>query len=168
MQVMLDAKKAGKIRFIGASFRNGKKNEERYPDGFGYDCARFFLDWAVLDSIMLVYGALARKSEDMISSLARTGKGVIARGSVRRYRADFDELYEKARLRELSRSGEDSNSFLIRFSLTHPGLSAVLIGTSSISHLQANIFAAELGPLDQEVYTEAKKRLAACGIQPGN
>ena len=35
----------------------------------------------------------------------------------------------------------------IRFALTHPGMSTVLVGTSELAHLEAAIAAVERGPL---------------------
>ena len=53
--------------------------------------------------------------------------------------------------------------FVLRFTLSHPGLSSAIIGTSSLSHLTWNIAVAERGPLPAELYEKAKHRLVSVG-----
>ena len=50
--------------------------------------------------------------------------------------------------------------FLLRFTLSHPALSATIVGTAQPGHLHSNLAAAEAGPLPEDVYAEAKRRLA--------
>ncbi len=49
--------------------------------------------------------------------------------------------------------------FILRFTLSHPGLSTTIVGTASLDHLKGNIAVAEKGPLPADLYEEAKKRL---------
>ena len=49
--------------------------------------------------------------------------------------------------------------FVLRFTLSHPGLSSTIVGTSSPDHLLANLAIAEKGPLPADLYEEAKRRL---------
>jgi aryl-alcohol dehydrogenase-like predicted oxidoreductase len=49
--------------------------------------------------------------------------------------------------------------FVLRFTLSHPGLSTTIVGTASPDHLAANIAVAEKGPLPDDLYAEAKNRL---------
>ena len=49
--------------------------------------------------------------------------------------------------------------FVLRFTLSHPGLSTTIVGTSNPDHLAANITVAEKEPLPADLYEEAKKRL---------
>ena len=49
--------------------------------------------------------------------------------------------------------------FILRFTLSHPGLSSTIVGTSSMEHLRANVAFAEKGPLPADLYEEAKRRL---------
>jgi hypothetical protein len=49
--------------------------------------------------------------------------------------------------------------FVLRFTLSHPGLSTTIVGTSNPVHLASNIGVAEKGPLPADLYEEAKKRL---------
>ena len=49
--------------------------------------------------------------------------------------------------------------FTLRFTLSHPGLSTTIVGTSKPAHLAGNIAIAEQGPLPTDVYEEARRRL---------
>ena len=46
----------------------------------------------------------------------------------------------------------------LRFTLSHPGLSTTIVGTSRLDHLASNIAMAEKGPLPADLYEEAKRR----------
>jgi aryl-alcohol dehydrogenase-like predicted oxidoreductase len=50
--------------------------------------------------------------------------------------------------------------FMLRFTVSHPGLSTTIVGTANVDHLRANVAAAEKGPLPADVYAQAKLRLA--------
>jgi aryl-alcohol dehydrogenase-like predicted oxidoreductase len=56
---------------------------------------------------------------------------------------------------------------LIRFALAHPGIGAMIVGTSNPDHLAENVAAAGKGKLSDEVYAEAKRRLDAVGLTVG-
>ena len=49
--------------------------------------------------------------------------------------------------------------FVLRFTLSHPGLSTTIVGTANPGHLASNIATAEQGPLPADLYEEAKKLL---------
>jgi aryl-alcohol dehydrogenase-like predicted oxidoreductase len=51
--------------------------------------------------------------------------------------------------------------FTLRFTLSHPGLSSTIVGTSSLDHLAGNLAVAARGPLPADVYAEARRRLQA-------
>lgn len=53
--------------------------------------------------------------------------------------------------------------FVLRFTLSHPGLSSTIVGTSNIGHLRANLAIAAKGPLPADLYQEAKRRLPQAG-----
>jgi aryl-alcohol dehydrogenase-like predicted oxidoreductase len=50
--------------------------------------------------------------------------------------------------------------FVLRFTLSHPGLSSTIVGTSNLEHLRNNLSIAEKGPLPVDLYEEAKGRLS--------
>ena len=68
-------------------------------------------------------------------------------------RADLDDLLD----------GQGRTAFLLRFTLSHPGLDTTIVGTSSLEHLRANLAVAAQGPLPDDVVAETKRRLAAVG-----
>ena len=49
--------------------------------------------------------------------------------------------------------------FVLRFTLSHPGLSTTIVGTANPAHLAGNIAVAEQGPLPADLYDQAKKLL---------
>lgn len=157
-------KQQGKIRNIGCSFRNGRAGEDLYPSGYGYMCMKAFIDWTVIDTIQIVYGALTRRNEIAIQKGAEKGFGMIARGVLKKYSENYDVLFEQSMLRDLFEENEEKNSFLLRYALSHPSLTSVVVGTGNAKHLLDNIRTAEKGPLSQNVYDEAKRRLDAIGI----
>jgi aryl-alcohol dehydrogenase-like predicted oxidoreductase len=59
----------------------------------------------------------------------------------------------------LSEAGMSNMEFVLRFTLSHPGLSTMIVGTSNPVHLASNIAVADRGPLPADLYEEAKKRL---------
>ena len=67
-------------------------------------------------------------------------------------------------LDDLMAEGEDRYRFMLRYAITHPHYSTDIIGTRSLDHLNDNIKTFEIGPLPNEVYQEAKKRLDAIGV----
>jgi aryl-alcohol dehydrogenase-like predicted oxidoreductase len=56
--------------------------------------------------------------------------------------------------------------FMLRFTLSHPGLTTTIVGTRNPDHLKDNIDAALKGPLPAAIVAEAKRRLAAAGAVP--
>ncbi len=160
-------KQQGKVRAIGMSYKNGRDDDPLYPSGYAHAYVRHFLAWDVFDTMQIVYGALTRQNERLLSTVAGRGVGVIVRGVIKRYRRDYDELLARARLQELCAAGESANDFLIRFALSHRAISVLIVGSGDAEHVRANVRAAEKGPLPAAVYAEAKRRLTAIGLRPG-
>jgi len=167
IQTMQELKQQGKVRAIGISFRNGGPGDDMYPAGYSLEGLREFMTWGVFDVIQVVYGGLTRQNEIALAKAAERGIGMIARGVVKRYFPNYDEVFERAGLNELCEPGESANSFLIRFALAHPGIGAMIVGTSNPDHLAENVAAAGKGKLSDEVYAEAKRRLDAVGLTVG-
>ena len=57
--------------------------------------------------------------------------------------------------------GMSRHEFILRFTLSHPGVTSAIVGTSDPGHLRSNVQAASRGPLPPDVYAEARRRLAA-------
>lgn len=130
-----------------------------------------FVEWGVFDAFQVPYSALERKHERLISQAHAAGAGVIVRGGVAkgepgRGAGPRAALWQKARLDELLGEGESRSQWLLRFTLSHPDVDTVIVGTLNPDHLQENVRAAQAGPLPAEVYAEAKRRLDAAGERP--
>jgi aryl-alcohol dehydrogenase-like predicted oxidoreductase len=166
MKTMQELKRDGKVLSIGISFRNGKPNEPLFPAGFAFEAIDEFLSWDVFEVMQIVYGCLTRLNERVIQKASDRGVGMVARGVVRRYSDNYEELFERAGLDSLLDSGETRSGFLIRFALNQPGISTMIIGTKSLDHLQENIQAVSKGALPEEVYRKAADGLASVGIAP--
>jgi len=134
-----------------------------------------YISWGVFDVFQIPYSALERHHENWITKAAEAGAGIIIRGGVaygepgatdaNRSHKGW-ELFEAARLDELREPGESRTAFLLRFTITHPHCHTTIVGTLNPQHLQENISTVERGPLDPDVYEEAKKRLTEAGQTP--
>ena len=79
-------------------------------------------------------------------------------------RDDWEALWEEAKIDELLDEGEDRFRFMLRYAISHPDYSTVIIGTRSLEYLADNIQTFEAGALADDVVAEAKKRLDAAGV----
>lgn len=159
LEVMQEVKKSGKVRHISIS--------STPPD------IREFIKMKVFDSFQIPYSALERRNEQIVSNAAESGAGVIVRGGVARGepgsglgQEDKWEVWKKAGLRDLLEAGESPTSFLLRYTISHPGMHTTIVGTLNPGHLLDNVKAVEKGPLLPSVYEEAKRRLSEAGQIP--
>jgi aryl-alcohol dehydrogenase-like predicted oxidoreductase len=152
----------GKIRFLGMS---GILPE--LPDQIGL---------GVFDVFQIPYSLFQRAHEELLTRAAGAGAGVLVRGGVGRGTAAEDknwsvqplsgpdgpaqDVWERAGLEELL-DGMSRHEFVLRFTLRHPALSSTIVGTSNIDHLRSNVEMASRGPLPEDVYGEAMRRLGA-------
>ena len=149
----------GKVRWLG--------NSTRLPD------LPTFLERGVFDVFQIPYSALERTHEDLITKAAEAGIGTVIRGGVAkgepgagRGSAEVWRKFEEASLDEFREAGESRTSFMLRFTLTHPHVHTIIVGTQRPEHLRENVQAALRGPLPPAVYAEVKRRLDAVGITP--
>jgi aryl-alcohol dehydrogenase-like predicted oxidoreductase len=152
----------GKVRFVGVSGYLPNLDEQ--------------IGMGVFEAYQIPYSALQREHEDAIERASASGAGVVIRGGVARgtpddwqnrsyYMVDNETLrdrWETAQLDDLL-DGSSRTAFLLRFTLSHPGLDTTIVGTGSLAHLRENIATAALGPLPGDVLAEAKRRLEAAG-----
>jgi aryl-alcohol dehydrogenase-like predicted oxidoreductase len=152
----------GKLRFIGMS-----GILPNLPDHIEMD---------VFDVFQIPYSALQRDHEELISRAADTGAGVLVRGGAARGTAAEDKdwsvqpigLGEQAPVRDRWEAadldslldGMSRHEFILRFTLSHPALSSTIVGTSNPDHLRSNIEIAQRGPLPDDLYAEARRRLS--------
>jgi aryl-alcohol dehydrogenase-like predicted oxidoreductase len=152
----------GKIRFIGMS--------GILPNLPGHIAMNVF------DAFQIPYSAVQRDHEDLITEAVDQGAGTLIRGGAARGAPSEEKNWTTAPLSQpagagqrnwedaslddlLKQSGLSKMEFTLRFTLSHPGLSTTIVGTSNQAHLAGNIAVAEQGPLPADVYEEARRRL---------
>lgn len=147
-----DLKASGKVRLIGMSGVLPALSDHIAMSAF--------------DVFQIPYSLLQREHESAIGDAAAAGAGVFVRGGVARgapsgatrRNPDLVDRWNEANLEKLL-SGLSPMEFILRFTISHPGVSSVLVGTANPDHLQANVEAAAKGPLPPDVYAKAKERL---------
>jgi aryl-alcohol dehydrogenase-like predicted oxidoreductase len=130
----------------------------------------------VFDVFQIPYSAVQRDHEELITEAAGAGAGTFIRGGAARGAASEDKNWQTGPLSQdphvgqrnwetsgiaglLDEAGMSNMEFVLRFTLSHPGLSTTIVGTSNPAHLASNIAVAHRGPLPADLYEEAKKRL---------
>jgi aryl-alcohol dehydrogenase-like predicted oxidoreductase len=151
----------GKVRFLGMSGTLPNLPEQ--------------IDMGVFDVFQIPYSALQTEHGEWIAKASAAGAGVIVRGGVARGTAAEDKSWSVRPLGIKSRpedrwnaaaldellDGMSRHEFILRFTLSHPAMSSTIVGTRSAEHLRTNIEIASRGPLPDDIYAEAQRRLAA-------
>ncbi len=153
-----ELKKEGLIRYYGIS-------------SIRPNVIKYYLQNSSLVSIMMQYSLLDRRPEEWLSLLAEHNVNVIARGPVakgllteRILAKASDKIKEQgylnysfAEVKEITDkmknqfgSTKTVNALALQYILSHPEVSAVIPGASSIEQLQENIEAASATPLESE------------------
>jgi aryl-alcohol dehydrogenase-like predicted oxidoreductase len=162
VETLQELQAEGKIRFIGMS-----GILPNLPD---------HLALGVFDVFQIPYSAVQRDHEELITEAADAGAGTFIRGGAARGAASEDKNWQVGPLSQerglgqrnweasgitslLSEAGLTSMEFVLRFTLSHPGLSTTIVGTANPAHLAGNIAVAEQGPLPADLYEQAKKLL---------
>jgi aryl-alcohol dehydrogenase-like predicted oxidoreductase len=154
----------GKVRFIGMS--------ATLPNCYDH------VEMNVFDAIQVPYSLLEREHEDFLTKAASVGVGTIARNGVARgivtagqekiggIPGGWREMWLKNRHRFEAAGLEDimnsatRTEFMIRYILSKPMVNSTILGSASPDHMADNIAAACKGPLPEDVYTEAQRRIA--------
>lgn len=160
VEEMVRLRDEGKVRLLGMSGTLPNLPEQ--------------IEMGVFDVFQIPYSALQREHEELISRAADAGAGVLVRGGAARGTAAEEknwtvqpiglgenvaqERWDASGLGELL-DGMSRMEFILRFTLSHPGLSSTIVGTSRLDHLRANVEIAAKGPLPGDLYEEAKRRL---------
>jgi aryl-alcohol dehydrogenase-like predicted oxidoreductase len=130
----------------------------------------------VFDAFQIPYSAVQRDHESLITEAAGKGAGTLIRGGAARGAASEEKNWTVGPLTQkpgvgqrnwetsgiedlINQAGIGRQEFILRFTLSHPGLSTTIVGTANPAHLAGNIATAEKGPLSPDLYEEAKKRL---------
>jgi len=155
VQTLLSLRDAGKVRFIGMS-----GILPNLPD---------HIAMGVFDVFQIPYSALEREHEEVIDAAAAAGAGTLIRGGVARGAPARDKDWHHGQSSGVDDLLGDMSplEFVLRFTLSHPGLSSTIVGTSQMSHLRSNLEIAAKGPLPGDLYEQAKHRLGAGSMAPG-
>jgi len=168
IQAMQTLRQEGKVRFLGMS-----GILPNLPDHLAMN---------VFDVFQIPYSAVQREHEDLITAAAQAGAGTLIRGGAARGGPAADKDWRQGPLglpegegqRRWTQSSIDDllgdmsrMEFVLRFTLSHPGLSTTIVGTSSPDHLRANLAIAEKGPLSADLHEKARQHLAAASGQDG-
>ena len=94
------------------------------------------------------------------------GTAMILPGVSGSNRPELWERFAETNLQEIREEGESNTAFMLRFTLAHPDLHTTIVGTQNLEHLEENVQAVLRGALPADVYSEAKRRLAAAGLRP--
>jgi aryl-alcohol dehydrogenase-like predicted oxidoreductase len=163
VEEMVKLRGQGKVRFLGMSGIQPNLVDH--------------LAMGVFDVFQIPYSALQRGHEALISQAAERGAGVLIRGGVARGTASEDKAWsvrplsggdvpaestwQAAGLDDLLEGGINRHEFILRFTLSLPGLSSTIVGTGNVDHLRDNVAMASRGPLTADVHAEAVRRLDA-------
>jgi aryl-alcohol dehydrogenase-like predicted oxidoreductase len=169
VETLLALRDEGKVRFLGMSGILPHLTDH--------------IAMGVFDVFQIPYSALQREHEELITSAAGAGAGTLIRGGAARGAPAEDKAWSHGPLGlsegEGQRRWESSGveqllgdmsrlEFVLRFTLSHPGLSSTIVGTANVGHLRSNVEIAEKGPLPADLYEPAIRRLAAVdGVDAG-
>src|ERR1700729_88317 len=162
VKALTELQAEGKLRFIGMS---GILPD--LPDHIAMN---------VFDAFQIPYSAVQRDHEDLIAEAAGQGAGTLIRGGAARGAPSEEKSWRTGPLTQepglgqrnwdtsgiedlLADAGLPAMEVVLRFTLSHPGLSTTIVGTANPGHLAGNIAIAEKGPLPADLYEEAKKLL---------
>jgi aryl-alcohol dehydrogenase-like predicted oxidoreductase len=162
VETLTDLQREGKLRFIGMSGILPNLPEH--------------IAMGVFDVFQIPYSAVQRDHEELITAAAEAGAGTLIRGGAARGAPSEEKNWRVSPLTQnpgvgqrnwetgeidelVSEAGMSKMEFTLRFTLSHPGLSTTIVGTSNPDHLASNIAVAEKGPLPDDLYAEAKSRL---------
>ena len=161
IEVLDELRSQGKVRFIGMS--------GTIPNLADH------IAMGVFDVFQIPYSCVDRDHEDLIAAANEAGAGVFVRGGAAKggpsrehqdagRARDALSVWDKAGMDDLL-DGDGAMEFVLRFTAMHPGMSTNIVGTSNPDHLKANLAAVAKGPLTNDVYEEAKRRLAVAGSE---
>ena len=161
IDLLEEMRQQGKVKWIGSS--SISPNIET------------FIKRGDFDEYQIPYSGLDRDHEKIISDASASGAGTVIRGGVQqgepgpnsRGRLDKWEQFESAQLDDLMDNGESRTGFLLRYTMTHPDIDTIIVGTKNSEHLMDNIQMVQRGPLPEDIYIEAKDRLITA-IGPSN
>ncbi|TWU42189.1 aldo/keto reductase [Novipirellula artificiosorum] len=127
------------------------------------------IELEVFDTFQIPYSCLAPEHGDCIQQAAEIGAAVIVRGGVAQggpdaeiQRPALNDVWSQAKLDQVLPTGMSRAQLILRYTLSHPGVTTTIVGTCNDQHLTENIAAAKAGPLSEDLRAEiaARVRLA--------
>jgi aryl-alcohol dehydrogenase-like predicted oxidoreductase len=148
VDALKDIQSQGLTRFIGIS-----STVPHLPE---------FLEMDVFDTFQIPYSCCEPEHHDAITGVGEAGAGVIVRGGIARGGPDTSQkrkdVWAAAGLDDLL-GDMDRQEFILRYTISHPFCHTTIVGTSSLTHLAANIAAVNKGPLDKDLYDDVTRRV---------
>lgn len=158
LETLVGLRDSGKIRAFGVSSTLPNIDDH--------------LEISEFSAFQVPFSGLERELEGRIELAGRREFGIVVRGGVAqgggRAKQTSDGrpvTWADTGLDEL-RDGDSEQGFLLRYAITTPGVTTVIVGTANPEHVRANARAARRGPLPDEIYAEARRRLDLAGITP--
>jgi aryl-alcohol dehydrogenase-like predicted oxidoreductase len=158
VETVLELKRCGTVRFVGMSGTIPNLGDH--------------IAMGVFDVFQIPYSAVEREHEALIASAAAAGAGIVIRGGAARGAPTEGKQegvawarWRQVRLDDLL-DGMTAMEFILRFTFTHPDMHTNIVGTIDPGHLHHNVNVLRQGPLPDDVYAEAKRRLDAAGSRP--
>jgi aryl-alcohol dehydrogenase-like predicted oxidoreductase len=165
IEALHDLRDEGKVRFLGMS-----GTLPNLPEHIEMD---------VFDEFQIPYSALQPEHDELVSDAAAAGAGVIVRGGTARGAAAEDKNFTVQPLSASGPSAQDRwdtanfdelldglsrHEFVLRFTISHPGVTSTIVGTANLDHLRGNAAIVSRGPLPADVYAEARRRLGLTAL----
>jgi len=157
IETLKEIQAQGKTRFIGISTILSRMET--------------FLDLGIFDTFQLPYSLLQPEYEGIISKAAHLGAGTIIRGGMGEgvpagghpTRVDYDKLkgrWDETGTAKLVPDMEPAE-LTLRYTLSHPDVHTVIVGTQNLEHIAANVSAAARGGLEPRLVDELRGRVIA-------
>jgi len=174
IEALQEIKAQGMTRFIGVS--SVLPHLEKHLATGAYDV------------FQIPYSALEPEHHDIITKIAEAGGGTIIRGGVAKGEPESVsvaesrvqnwkpslggssglkrwDMFEAADLDGFRAENESRTAFLLRFTMSHPHVHTIIVGTQNPDHLTDNVEAAQRGALSPDDYAEVKRRLESVGFK---
>jgi aryl-alcohol dehydrogenase-like predicted oxidoreductase len=153
LDALRELQAAGMIRFLGSS--------STLPHMADH------IEMGIFDAFQVPWSLLERNHEDVIAQASAAGAGIIVRGGVAKGEPGQgrgrDEQWSRWRAAQLDEllDGDTPTQFILRYTLSMPAVTTTIVGTANVEHLRANLTASARGPLPDDVFAEATRRVAA-------
>ncbi|HWL06995.1 MAG TPA: aldo/keto reductase [Planctomicrobium sp.] len=157
IDLLISFRKQGLIRSIGVS--------SSLPELPG------LIDLGVFDTFQVPYSCLAPEHHDLITRAGEMGAGIIIRGGIAHggpdaeiQRPALNDVWNRARLDELLPTGMSRAELILRYTLSHPHVHTVIVGTANLEHLKENLAAASKGALPVELTDQIRSRVSRLSL----